>query len=101
MNLPLMFNPTVGLCRDDISKIDDENFMSRWRKNNQKINISCLIVPIPSKTTQLVDYSRLCNLFNIALGNLEYSNMKQFNTMVFYTGSFILQVETVEHAARL
>ena len=78
MNLPLMFNPTVGLCRDDISKIDDENFMSRWRKNNQKINISCLIVPIPSKTTPLVDYSRLCNLFNIAQGNLEYSNMKQF-----------------------
>ena len=52
--------------------------MPRWRKNNQKINISCLIVPIPSKTTQLVDYSRLCNLFNIAQGNLEYSNMKQF-----------------------
>ena len=72
-----MFNLTVVFVNCVAMKIDDENFMPRWRKNNQKINISCLIVPISSKTT-LVDYSRLCNLFNSAQGNSEYLNMKQF-----------------------
>jgi len=57
------------LCRDDIGKINDENFTPRWRKNNN--NKMLCIVPecnqVSSKTTKLVDHSTLCSLLHIDL----------------------------------
>ena len=89
------------LCRDDISKIDDDNFMPRWRKNNQKNK--CFLpdcTNISSKTTQLVDYSRLCNLFNISEENSEYSNMKQFPLCSEHYGTLYKQLNPTNRNCR-
>ena len=89
------------LCRDGISKIDDDNFMPRWRKNNQKNK--CFLpdcTNISSKTTQLVDYSRLCNLFNISEENSEYSNMKQFPLCSEHYGTLYKQLNPTNRNCR-
>ena len=61
------------LCRDDISKIDDDNFMPRWRKNNQKINVSCLIVPIflQKPHNWLIQDYAICLIFQREIQNIQ------------------------------
>ena len=60
------------LCRDDINKIVDENFIPRWKKRDQK---KLCAVPkcanFSTKCTQMVNRSTLCTLLEIAETELD------------------------------
>ena len=79
-NLDIQLDSCIcRLCRDDISKISDENFLPRWKKSSQRKH--CLVPTcdrMSSKVTHLVDQSTLCEIMHISGSDLELCEAQGF-----------------------